>query len=276
MNINKKIIALSIAGLLLENVIIIGCTGGFNQVRLLNLAAVQKHSLVINANGKFETLNTDAKAIANSQNKTLIKILALENIAKDKNIDKEVQEQIESNLKSAGSEQKFEDSLKKMSLTKETYTENLKYNTLFNKALLNEKITVTDDEAGVALKSNTIQTPKKELKIYSSSNKNSLAKISEQLESKVSIEIQKDTQQGIIRVGESNKEAWDIVSMLADGPCNQLIPNNGGDYIVYNIMTIPDKDRLTLIKASISSQKGVASLNKKIDAEISTFTYSIK
>lgn len=270
MKFNKKTIIIAIVALLIENAILIGAIKGNSTI------SGSKHSLIVSGNKQSETVAIDIKSIVVNQNQTAVKVLALKAITKDTNIDKKTQTQIDNNVKASGGEQKFEEGLKKINFTKDVYVEQLKYNILFNEALQNEKTTVSDDEVKAAISNNTVQSPDKELKIYSSSNKYSLENISKQLTDKKSTQVTKDVQQGVMEVGPNNKDLWDAILGAKDGDFNKIIASNGTNYLIYNIATITKSDKLKQASDAVLTQKKVTILNKEIDSALNNFSYKIK
>ncbi|MBU3173302.1 hypothetical protein [Clostridium estertheticum] len=260
---NKKIVVIAIAALLIENIIIIGA---FKHTT---------NSIVVNGKGISQKIAIDAKSIATNQEKTAIKIIALKNITGDKNIDKEVQTQLATAVKSAGNKKTFEEYLKKINTNAHDYEENLTYNLLFNNALekIKKTINVTNNEASQLLKNGTTQPSKKTAKIYSSPNIKYLKAIQEKLKNKEAIS--SDAPKGVIKLGENNKEFWTIIGPMADGDCSQIITIQANNYLVYNLSAISSSEQINEVVSNIKNEKSIKELNSKIDLLTNSFSYKL-
>lgn len=268
MDKKKLFIGLAVAGLLVENALAIGLSRYY--------PSNTKELVITNKNGKSETTAIDAKSIANNY-KTKLSIIALKDIIGDNNIDKEVQDQLNANIKALGGEQKFLEQLKSSNMDKNTYTESLEYNLLFNKGLSKiKKVEVSNSEAEKAIKDGSIQVPEKMLKIYSSLNKQSLLDLQDKLNNKDKITLTKDVQDGVIKVGKNNKDFWNVIGNLDDGNCSQLITVGNNNYLIYNISSISKDEQFKDAISNLETQNSAEELNNKIKEECNTFTYSIK
>lgn len=264
---NKKIISMIVAGIIIENILVIG--------GMKAITSNANKSLVISGKVGSETVAIDPKAIANNYRNQL-DILALKDITGDTNIDKEVQDEMAKNIKSMGGDQKFLQQLKNSNVEENSYIESLEYNLLLNKAIDKTNIKISDSEAQKALKDGHTDILEKELKIYISPNKQSILNLQDQLKNQDKITLPKDVQDGSIKVGRSNSDYWSIVGNLPDGKCSGLLTVGANNILIYNISSISEDEQLKNAVDNLKRQRAIAELNKKIDAERNTFTYQIK
>lgn len=258
-----------IACLIIENAIIleIGKIHSENQNKLV----------ITSSKGKSQSIDLDLKAIANNY-RTQQDIIALKDITGDNNIDKEVQNQLNNNIKSIGGEQKFLEQLKNINSDKNKYTENLEMNLLFNKALATttKNVKVSDSEAQKALKDGSTEVPEKQINFYMSPNKQLLLNLKDELNSKNKITLPKDVQDGMMKVGHNNTDFWNVIGKMPDGNCSEILTVGANNLLIYNISSISQDAQLKDAVNNLQSQRAIGELDKKIDAEINAFTYQIK
>lgn len=246
-------------------------------VAVVKIFSNRENSILVSGNGISQKIAIDAKSIAINQKMTTLKTLALKNILNDKSIDKEVEKQLNLSIKGIGTEQAFQKYLKSINMDSTAYKENLAYNLLFNKALEKEKssIAISDGEILDLKKGGYKEAFKKTLKLYSSSDNNFLLDIQKRIEKGETIKNSDKLHQGVIDVGEINKDFWNVIKDTKDGSCAQIIISGNNKYLAYNVLSIPETQQLKQLTNGIKEQKAIVKINAKIDAEIKTFNYKL-